>query len=100
LLQEECLESLERIRATLPKQVPPPEPLGDIGHRIRSLRKDRKLSIDQLAKLCGVHRQAVYQWETGATKNIRNATLIKLLKALDTDFEYLVHGASSDLRKP
>ena len=40
----------------------------DVGGRIRSLRKEKKMTQAQLAKVAGVSAAAVTQWEGGAQK--------------------------------
>lgn len=47
----------------------------------------------QLAKLCGVTKSAVSQWEDGATANIKLEPFLRLCDALGTDPRYLVWGA-------
>lgn len=68
--------------------------MGDImsiGERITYLRKERKISQSQLAKMLDVTRQAVSKWENdlAAPDTIK---LIHLADALDTDVEYLATG--------
>lgn len=46
----------------------------------------------ELARLAGVTKSAVHQWETGATKNIRPAPLLKAAKALRVRPEWLIFG--------
>lgn len=63
-----------------------------MGDRIRVLRDARGFSQEQLAKLVGVTKSAVSQWESGSTKNIKLQPFLLLLAVLQTDFEYLVYG--------
>lgn len=46
----------------------------------------------QLAKLTGVTKSAVSQWEDGATSNIKLEPFLRLCDALGTDPHYLVYG--------
>jgi transcriptional regulator with XRE-family HTH domain len=68
-----------------------------MGDRVRTLRVARGLSLAGLGKLVGVGAPAVFQWETGGTQNMKNATFILLCDALGTDPQYLLWGAD---RKP
>ncbi len=47
---------------------------------IRGLRKEKNISQQELAKLCGVHQTAVSQWEKGRTAPDRNS--LKLLSKI------------------
>ncbi len=42
----------------------------DIGTRIRSTRRERNMTQDELADRVGVSRSAVAQWETGRTGQV------------------------------
>lgn len=63
----------------------------DIGGRIRTLRRDKGLSQDDLAQKVGVSRSAVAQWETGRSGQV-TGNLSRIARALDTHVEYLVYG--------
>ena len=39
-----------------------------LGYRLRELRKENKMSQEQLAEKLGVSRQSVSLWETGKTQ--------------------------------
>jgi transcriptional regulator with XRE-family HTH domain len=69
-------------------------PMDTMGDRIRTLREARRMSQPQLAAATGVTKSAVSQWESGETKNIKLNTFLALVEVLQTDFEYLVYGAS------
>lgn len=64
------------------------EPADDIrlivGSRLRAIRESRKLSGADLARACGVSRQAVHCWEHGITiptiENLRSASKVLKLK--------------------
>jgi len=62
-----------------------------MGERIKELRLDAHMSMDELATRCGVTKAAVYMWE-GGQENIGLQAFLKLIAALDTNFEYLVFG--------
>src|SRR5689334_6154149 len=63
----------------------------DIGARIRTRRRERRLTQDELARRIGVSRSAVAQWETGRTGQI-TGNLTSIAAALDVSVEYLVYG--------
>lgn len=64
-----------------------------MGDRIRMLRQAKGLNQSQLADAVGVSREAVSQWESGSTENVKLQPFIRLYTFLDTSAEYLVHGA-------
>jgi len=68
-----------------------------MGDRIRRLREAKHLTQPALAKLVGVTKSAVCQWELGATANLKLRPLARLLTVLGTDLPYLVWG---DRRAP
>ena len=65
-----------------------------MGERIRLRREGQALTQAQLAKLVGVTKGAVSQWELGGTKNIKLVTFLKLVEVLHTTHDYLVSGAT------
>lgn len=71
-----------------------------MGARIRQLRQARGLTQASLARLlvsmgapATLSRAAINKWETGDTKDIKNATFILLAQALGTDPQYLLWGS-------
>jgi transcriptional regulator with XRE-family HTH domain len=67
--------------------------MDTMGDRIRQLRAARNLTQEQLAKLAGVTKSAVSQWENGSTKDLKLKTFLLVLEALSTDANYLIWGA-------
>jgi transcriptional regulator with XRE-family HTH domain len=65
-----------------------------MGDRIKFHREAKGLSQSDLAKICGVTKGAVSQWEIGRSKNVKNAAWIKLTNALGVSPDYLVNGAA------
>ena len=49
-----------------------------MGERIKILREERRMSQEELGKLCGVNRAAVNKWETGQVENIKRSTIKRL----------------------
>lgn len=74
--------------------MPNPE---EIGGRIRTIRKERALTQDELAGLVGVSRSAVAQWETGRAGQL-TPNLARIAEALGVGIESLTHG--EDKRGP
>jgi len=65
-----------------------------VGMRIRTLRRDRGLSQDDLAVATGVSRSAVAQWETDRAGQVRG-NLTKIADVLGIGVEVLLHGVAS-----
>jgi transcriptional regulator with XRE-family HTH domain len=63
----------------------------DIGQRIRTLRRNKGMTQDELADQVRVSRSAVAQWETGRTGQI-TGNLSRIAASLDASVEYLVYG--------
>lgn len=49
--------------------------MNKTGTIIKELRKEKKLTQQQLADIVGVQKSAVAKWETGRTKNLKRATV-------------------------
>ena len=63
-----------------------------MGERLKRLRQARGLTQPQFAKMVGVTKSAVSQWEGGSTKNLKLEVLALVLEVLNTDLQYLVWG--------
>lgn len=63
-----------------------------MGDRLRRLRVARGLTQPEFAKLVGVTKSAVSQWEDDSSKNLKLAVLARVLDVLNTDLKYLVWG--------
>lgn len=68
------------------------KPMETMGDRIRYLRGVKGYSQSELAKLVGVTKSAVSQWENGQTANVKLATFLRLCDALAARAEYLIYG--------
>ena len=55
-----------------------------IGTKIRELREARGMSLEDVAKLCGTTRQAIYKYENEIVTNIPYDRIILLARALNT----------------
>lgn len=62
------------------------------GERIKEARLAVDLKQPELARLVGVTKQAVSHWETGRTKDIRNATFAKIAEVTGYSARWLATG--------
>lgn len=60
------------------------------GERIKTLRKQMKLTQEDVGNVLGIKKAAVQKYEKGTVKNIKRENLIKLAKLLNTTPEYLL----------
>ena len=60
-----------------------------MGSRIRAARHVSPLTMEEIALAVGVSRQALVQWETGATSPSLSR-LVRLVKALNVSVNYLL----------
>lgn len=61
-----------------------------MAQRIKSLRQERKMTLEQVAEVVGVGKSTVRKWETGIIANMRRDKIASLAKALNTTPEYLM----------
>ena len=55
-----------------------------IGKKIKELRESRNMSLEDVARMCGTTRQAIYKYENEIVTNIPYDRIILLAKALNT----------------
>ncbi|MCI5605285.1 MAG: XRE family transcriptional regulator [Clostridia bacterium] len=60
------------------------------GERIKQLRKQHKMTQEQLGQIIGVQKAAIQKYEKGTVQNIKRASLIKLAEVLETTPEYIL----------
>ena len=53
-----------------------------IGERIRFIREQKDMSLEDVAKICGTSRQAIYKYENNIVTNIPYDRIILLSTAL------------------
>jgi transcriptional regulator with XRE-family HTH domain len=82
-------------RETHPETIDPE--LREAGERIRTARRERGWTQDDLAQNVGVSRSAVAQWETGRSGQVRG-NMARIARVLQVDVEYLLYG--TQLREP
>lgn len=67
------------------------------GTRVRQLRREEKLSQEELANLVGVHTNTISKWENGAVPNL--GKVMKLAQVLGTTSAYLLGDSDDPERK-
>ena len=55
-----------------------------LSEKIKLLRKEKGLSLEQLAEMIGTSRQTVHRYETGVITNIPSEKVEAMAKALGT----------------
>lgn len=58
--------------------------------RIKDLRKEKGLTLEQVADIVGVGKSTVRKWETGMIANMKRDKIASLAKALGTTPAYLM----------
>ena len=61
-----------------------------MAQRIKALRKEKGLTLEQVADVVGVGKSTVRKWETGMIANMRRDKIASLANALGTTPEYLM----------
>lgn len=67
------------------------------GEIIKSLRKEKKMTQEELADYIGVQKSAVAKWETGRTQNIKRETIHALAVLFGVQPSYLLDGEGERL---
>lgn len=62
----------------------------DLGQKIRTLRKQRGMTIQQVADIVGVNKGTVGKWERGEVDNMQRKNIPPLAKALGVSIPYLM----------
>lgn len=61
-----------------------------MAQRIKTLRKEKGLTLEQVANIVGVGKSTVRKWETGMIANMKRDKIASLAKALGTTPEHLM----------
>lgn len=61
-----------------------------MAQRIKELRKEKGLTLEQVADIVGVGKSTVRKWETGMIANMKRDKIASLAKALGTTPEHLM----------
>lgn len=70
-----------------------------ISNRIQVLRKNMKMSQEELANEMNVSRQAVSKWETGQSNPDTN-NIIAMAKIFDVSTDYIIMGTKDYRKEP
>lgn len=62
----------------------------NMARRIKELRQEQGLTLEQVAKVVGVGKSTVRKWETGMIANMKRDKIADLAKALGTTPAYLM----------
>ena len=66
-----------------------------MAHRLRELRKERGLTLLQVAEKLGVTESTVQRYESGNIKNLKYETMVELAELFDVAPAYLMGWTSS-----
>lgn len=67
-----------------------------MAQRIKELRREKCLTLEQVADVVGVGKSTVRKWETGMIANMRRDKISLLAKALGTTPAYLMGWNEDD----
>lgn len=67
-----------------------------MAQRIKALRQEKGLTLEQVADVVGVGKSTVRKWETGMIANMRRDKIADLAKALGTTPAYLMGWMEED----
>ena len=70
-----------------------------MAQRIKNLRQEKGLTLEQVAEVVGVGRSTVRKWETGMIANMRRDKIADLAKALGATPAYLMGWQEEDAKK-
>lgn len=70
-----------------------------MAQRIKALRQEKGLTLEQVADIVGVGKSTVRKWETGMIANMRRDKIADLAKALGTTPAYLMGWEEEDTNK-
>lgn len=68
----------------------------DLNEKIKMLREQHRLTLEDVAKFVGVSIPTVQRWETGEIKNLRRDKIYNLAKILKTTPAYLMGWEEND----
>ena len=67
-----------------------------MAQRIQELRREKGLTLEQVADIVGVGKSTVRKWETGMIANMKRDKIASLAKALGTTPAYLMGWMESE----
>ena len=68
-----------------------------LGEMIKSVRKERKLTQEQLGELIGVQKSQISKLESN-TKNVTIETILKVFRALKANVKFIVEMNESEFK--
>ncbi len=75
-----------------------PRQMSTMGDRIRTLRKARRLTQDQLGEIVGVTGASISQWELNTTKGIKPENFLRFCAYFQVDPYWVAFGDAGDSR--
>ena len=73
--------------------------MGGMAQRIKELRQQRGLTLEQVATIVGVGKSTVRKWETGMIANMKRDKIASLAMALGTTPAYLMGWEENEEEK-
>ena len=70
-----------------------------MAQKIKTLRQEKRLTLEQVADVVGVGKSTVRKWETGMIANMKRDKIALLAKALGTTPAYLMGWTEDDEKK-
>lgn len=64
--------------------------MDDMGKKIREIRMQKGMTLEQLGEKVGVGKSTIRKWETGMIENMKRDKIAKIAMALDVDPGYLM----------
>ena len=72
----------------------------NMAKRIKELRQQKGMTLEQVADIVGVGKSTVRKWETGMIANMRRDKIADLAKALGTTPAYLMGWKEETTKAP
>ncbi|WP_057462790.1 helix-turn-helix transcriptional regulator [Pseudovibrio sp. POLY-S9] len=69
---------------------------NDFGEKLRKRRKDRQLTLDELAEKVGSRKAYIWQLENKKPAKPSGELLLKIAKVLDISAEYLIDDTAKE----
>ena len=73
---------------------------NELSQKIKELRLQRKMTLEQVGDIVGVGKSTVRKWETGMIANMKRDKISLLAKALGTTPAYLMGWKEDETNPP
>lgn len=73
---------------------------NELSRKIKELRLQRKMTLEQVGDIVGVGKSTVRKWETGMIANMKRDKISLLAKALGTTPAYLMGWKEDETNPP